>query len=148
MEELETGRQVKVMQEEIDALKSEFCAVSCEVKELGNGQRQANEAMDGLRVNLEKINSSLEEMMEKLGAISEANQKSAVEDMLHKGGGFFSELVGKPLRKLAVGTVGTVMMVGEFAAEKLAYAREGMEDIVAEASYNNKMRGQNQKTEA
>lgn len=148
MENHENDQQFKKIQEELKEIRSKYNTVSGDVKTLKNSQSDIQDNMGIICSSLEKMSKSVEEMMNRLNSITEEQQKSAVENMMHKKGGMFSALVKKPLRKLAVGTVGAIMAVGESTAEIMANAKEGMEDIVAEANYNRKTKRQEQQAQA
>ncbi|SHH74274.1 hypothetical protein SAMN02745823_00815 [Sporobacter termitidis DSM 10068] len=148
MEDQVSDNQYKKVQDDVKTLHHEYHAVLNDVKSLNAGQSALQSNVDAICGNMEKISQSVEEMMKQLQVISEEHQKMAVENMLHKNSGLFSAALKKSVRKLAVGTVSAAMLLGEFSAEKLACAREGLEDIVAEASYNNKIRKQGSKSDA
>jgi predicted nuclease with TOPRIM domain len=147
MENHDNEQQYKKIQSDIKEVQSKYNAISEDVKSLKTGQSSLQEHMGMINSNLEKMSKNVEDMMNRLGSIMEEQQKSAVEEMIHKKGGMLSALIKKPLRRLAVGTVGMALAVGDFTAEKFANAREGLEDIVAEANYNRKMKRQEQQTQ-
>lgn len=133
-------KQIKVMQAEIKDLQSKHSEISQDVKMLKSNQESIQANMNTLCGSLEKINKNVENMIEKLDSVSMEQQKSTVDKMMHHKGGLFNTLVKTPIRKLAVGTVGLALAVGDYTVERLSNAKEGMEDIVAEAHYNRKSR--------
>lgn len=147
MESQVLDNQYKTVQDDVKTLHQEYKAISSDVKSLNSSQTALQGNVDTICSNMEKISKNVEEMMKQLQVISEEHQKLAVENMLHHKSGHVSAAVKKTLRKLAVGTVTGAMILGEYSAEKLACAREGLEDIIAEANYNNKIRKQSQKTD-
>ncbi|WDC85259.1 hypothetical protein PL321_07350 [Caloramator sp. mosi_1] len=46
--------------------------------------------------------------------------------------------IGRGLRRVTVGTVGLILGIRDKTAETVANFKEGFEDIVAEAQYNNR----------
>jgi ABC-type transporter Mla subunit MlaD len=132
--------QIKKMQEDIKEMNARFDALSGDVKILQESQAAIRENVNTVSGSFEKLSGSIEEIIRKLDAISEDQKKSGMSKIMDDGEGFLNKAVRKPLRKLAVGTVSAIMAVADFAVEKAAGAKEGLEDIVAEASYHNKKR--------
>lgn len=132
--------QIKKMQQEIKDIKSKYESLNGDVKELKTSQASIQQNMTMICNSVEKMSSNVEEMMSKLNTISGNQEKSAVEEMIGKKKGLFNTLVKRPIRKVAVGTISTAMSLGDFAVERLENVKEGMEDLVAEAHYNKKMR--------
>lgn len=132
--------QIKKMQQEMKELQTKYAAISGDVKELKNNQAGIQQNMSMVCNSVEKMSGNLEEMMSKLNVITGNHEKSLVEEMMGKKKGLFSKLVKRPIRKLAVGTLSTAMSVGDFAVERVANAKEGMEDLVAEAQYKKRIK--------
>jgi len=148
MENHDFEQQIKKLQSDMKEMQSKYTNISEDVKSLKTGQSSLQENMGLINNNLEKMNKNFESMMNKLNSVMEDRQKSDVEEMMGKKGGMFSRMVKKPLRKLAVGTVGAALTIGDFTVERLSNAKEGLEDIVAEANYNRKLKRQEQQGEA
>lgn len=140
MENNENDQIMKKMQEEIKDLQAKYNSISGDVKAMKNSQAELQGNMSTIGGSLEKMSKNVEEMMNKLNLITDEQQQHSIEQMMHKSGGLFFRLVKKPLRKLAVGTVSTAMVFGDYAWEKIANTKEGLEDIVAEASYHKNKR--------
>lgn len=125
------------MQEDLKDMQARYTDLAQDVKTLKNGQTGIQENMNALNGQFEKINSNMESIMFKLDVISEDRDKNLIGKMMKEKESFLSK-IKNPLRKLAVCTVGAIMSMTDYTVEKASGAREGLEDIVAEASYNNK----------
>ncbi|HVI41665.1 MAG TPA: hypothetical protein VM577_13515, partial [Anaerovoracaceae bacterium] len=135
-----TEQQLKKMHEEVKEMHSKYTALTNDVKNLKDSQAGIQENMNAVNSNFDKLNGNIEEIMNKLNVISEDQKKSTMGKIMGDRDGLFTKAVKKPLRKLAIGTISTIMTISDYSMEKASSAKEGMEDIVAEASYNNKKR--------
>ena len=133
-------QQLKKMQEDLKDMQTKYTGLVNDMKGLKAGQAGMQENITVLNGHYEKISGNMEMIMCKLDSISEDAQKNMMGKMMRQKQGVMSRMIKNPLRKLAVGTIGTLMSMGDYAAEKASNAKEGLEDIVAEANYNNKKR--------
>ena len=101
-----------------------------EFKSLKEKDDQLNKLKDSVMSSqreFTEMNKSLQEITSKLNMMSERERKS----MKNRG---------NILRRTAIKTVGSVLMVTDAAMRHVSMAREGIEDIVAEAQYENNRR--------
>ena len=81
--------------------------------------------------------------MKKLDFMVEDRESNRMFDKVNRHSFSLRKMITKPMRKLAVGTMSAVFSAADYTSEKLSYAREGVEDMVAEAQYNSKRRRAN-----
>lgn len=82
------------------------------------------------------VSSTLKELMAKIDSIIEKNETNTMFND-EKRNVSFPNMITTPMRKATVGTIRAFLSMTDFASEKVAHAREGLEDIVAEAQYEN-----------
>ena len=89
--------------------------------------------------NFASVNNSLKELMGKIDSIIEEKETTKMFNVGKRDFSFMN-IITTPMRKATVGTMRAVLSMTDFASEKVAHAREGLEDIVAEAQYENQKR--------
>lgn len=132
----------KAMESEIHELEERYSFLMKEVKELEESRNSMKENMNSVQASFEQINHNILDIMKRLDALSgvcENIKNEAKDDFFNKRESMGSILT-KPLRKLAVGTVSFFYTVADITMEGTANLKEGFEDIVAEAQYQNKKR--------
>lgn len=121
-----TLEQQKI-EKELQELKNQYSSLMKEFKSLKEKDDQLNKLKDSVMSSqreFTEMNKSLQEITSKLNMMSERERKS----MKNRG---------NILRRTAIKTVGSVLMVTDAAMRHVSMAREGIEDIVAEAQYEN-----------
>lgn len=89
--------------------------------------------------NFASVNNSLKELMGKIDSMIEEKETNKMFNVGRRDFSFMN-MITTPMRKATVGTMRAVLSMTDFTSEKVAHAREGLEDIVAEAQYENQKR--------
>lgn len=132
--------QNQKIQEELNDLKNKYSNLLKEMQVLENNKDNINSLKQDIKSihdGFEQINKNVEQLNDKLNTIS---QESQMNNQMKK-------MMRNPLRRLMVGTVSSVMFVVDKAVETTSGIRENLEDIVAEAQYENKKKRMNIKEE-
>lgn len=132
----------KAFELEIHDLEERYSFLINEVKELEDSKKNLKESMQTVQENFQEINTNISTIMKRLDKLAEVSSKvnEDAEDALNRDRESVSSIISKPFRKLAVGTVSVIYAVTDKAIEGAASIKEGFEDIVAEAQYENKKR--------
>lgn len=133
-------KEVKSASKEIDDLYKKYESLSKKVEMIEKENRNTENSMKRIEDSVGTMNTNFDTLMKKLDSIMEDKEAGR---MFQKDMGkniSFNNMIKRPMRKLAVGTMSTVFQISSYASEKLSGAREGMEDIVAEAQYKSKKR--------
>ncbi|MEA4847575.1 MAG: hypothetical protein VB106_10125 [Clostridiaceae bacterium] len=135
------GQEYKKMHEEFKELKANYTGLTKDVEALKKGQKEINENYKAINNNFDRINNNMDDLMAKVGKLVEQQDISMVEKVVGKAKeATRAGMLRRPLRRLVVGTISTVMSAADAASEGMAHIRENFEDIVAEAQYNNQKR--------
>lgn len=92
--------------------------------------------------NFSDVNNTLKELMGKIDSIIEEKETNKMFNTKRSDFSLMN-MITTPMRKATIGTMRAVLSMTDFASEKVAHAREGLEDIVAEAQYENQKRRSN-----
>ncbi|MDR3597415.1 hypothetical protein [Clostridium sp.] len=90
--------------------------------------------------DFQAINNNIKELMAKIDSMVEYKETSKLFNSGRKSSSSFMNMITTPMRKITVGTMRTIFSMADYASERVSCAREGIEDIVAEAQYENKKR--------
>lgn len=125
----------KKYEQEIKDLNSKYEMLSKEVEKLIKNEESLRTSVNTIYNSFEKLNQNVEMILSKMDSLQNANfeQQQGPKMDLNIG-----RKLGRGLRRLTVGTVGFVLGVRDRTAETVANFKEGFEDIVAEAQYNNR----------
>ena len=85
--------------------------------------------------NFEVINNNMKELMEKIDLMVEDKETNKMFNNVRKNSFSMMNMITSPMKKITVSTMRTLFTMADYASEKAAYAKEGLEDIVAEAKY-------------
>ncbi|MCY6370255.1 hypothetical protein [Clostridium ganghwense] len=125
----------------IEALENNYNNLNNEISMLEKNRLEVNESLKSFDKNLEKINSNMESIMSKLE--NPPLQTTNASANFSKGKTSISIEMHNPFRKLAVGILSGIYTVVDKTIETTSTMRENLEDIAAEAQYNNKKRRMN-----
>ena len=131
------------MNQEISNLKKKYDAVIQRIDHLEKENKETSDSMKRIESGFSMMNNNFDELMKKLDTIVEDKE---VNNMFHdskKSNMSLKSLVTKPMRKLAVGAMSAVFCITDYTSEKMSYAREGMEDMIAEAHYKSRAKKAN-----
>jgi len=85
--------------------------------------------------NFEVINNNMKELMEKMDSMLEDKETNKMFNNVRKNSFSMMNMITSPMKKITISTMRTLFTMADYASEKAAYAKEGLEDIVAEAKY-------------
>ncbi|MCX7904084.1 MAG: hypothetical protein N2486_06190 [Caloramator sp.] len=125
----------KRISKEINDLHAKYDMLSKEVEKLNKNDEALKESISHINSNFEKLNNNLEAILSKIETIPHINVEEIKQPKEKVSVG---RRVGRSLRRLVVGTVGVILDVKDKTTEGIANIREGFEDIIAEAQYNNR----------
>lgn len=128
----------KLASNEIEDLYKKYDSLNKKVEQIEKEHRNTENSMKRIENSVESMSTNFEQLMKKLDSVMELKEAGK---MFQKDLGknlSFHRMVKQPMRKLAVGTMSTVFQISSYASEKISGAREGLEDMVAEAQYNSR----------
>ncbi|MCI1944805.1 hypothetical protein [Clostridium luticellarii] len=128
----------KKMQQKLDTLEQKYSQISTEMKKLQDDKSDLKNSIKTMNDRFEHVNKNVEDILAKLDNISENNRGLDDDAEGEKTDFLARKAIFSPLRKLTVGAVGSVLAVIDKTAELACGAKEGFEDIVAEAQYQRK----------
>jgi predicted nuclease with TOPRIM domain len=88
--------------------------------------------------NFEVISNNIKDLMEKIDLMVEDKEANKTFNNVRKSSFSFMNMIKTPMRRITVTTMRTLFTMADYASEKSALAREGLEDIVAEAQTESK----------
>lgn len=128
---------------EIIDLKQKYETI---IKRLDVIEKESTETENSIKKienNFSLMNNNFKELMGKIDTIIEDKEVNKMFNNVKRGSFSLMGMISRPMRRLAVGTMRSMFSVADFASEKVSYAREGVEDMVAEAQYESKKRRSN-----
>ncbi|WP_190972226.1 hypothetical protein [Clostridium sp. HV4-5-A1G] len=134
----------KKMQQKLDALEQKYSQISTQMQKLQDDRSDLKNNIKTMNDRFQQINKNVEDILSKLDNIGDNNKN--VDD--EKTDFSVGKALFSPLRKLTVGTVGSVLAVIDKTAELACGAKEEFEDIVAEAQYQRKRKRKTSMDEA
>jgi chromosome segregation ATPase len=127
------------MQLELDNLHLKYNNISDQIQTLQNDKSDLRNSVKAMNDSFQQVSKNVEDILSKLNAISKDNKNLNEADMMDRKINFsLKKLIFNPLRKLAVGTISSVLTVADTATEVTCGFKEGLEDMVAEAQYQRK----------
>lgn len=129
----------KKMQQELDDLQLKYSNISDQIQTLQNDKSDLKNSIKTMNDSFQQVSKNVENILSKLDNISGDSKNLDDEDMMDRKMNIsMKKMIVNPLRKLAVGTITSVLSVTDKAAEVTCGFKEGFEDIVAEAQYQRK----------
>ncbi len=129
--------------QEINDLKKKYEAVMKKIDAIEKESKETANSINRIENSVGTMNNNFEELMKKLDFMVEDRESNRMFGKVNRHSFSLKKMITKPMRKLAVGTMSAVFSAADYTSEKLSYAREGVEDMVAEAQYNSKRRRAN-----
>jgi predicted nuclease with TOPRIM domain len=126
--------------QEINDLKKKYEEVIKKIDKIEKESKDTANSISRIENSVGTMNSNFEELMKKLDSVVEDRESDKMFDNVKRSGISLKKMITGPIRKLAVCTISSVFCIADYASEKFSYAREGVEDIIAEAQYNSKKR--------
>lgn len=127
-------------EKEINELKQKYDTLIKEVKSLGDTKDNMKNIVESSYEVVQGLSKNVENVMNELNNLKSDYEKNTYNSMIAKDKMKFSmkDMFIIPLRKIAVGTMQSAFLVVDKTMEGISNAKEGFEDIVAEAQYQNK----------
>lgn len=126
--------------QEINELRGKYESLIQKLDNIEKESTQRENNIKQMESNFEVINNNLKELMNKIDSMVEDRETGKMFSNFRKENSSFMDMITKPMRKATVSTMSTIFSITDYASEKMAYARENLEDIVAEAQYENRKR--------
>lgn len=106
-----------------------------ELRQQYAGIEQRIQNVEQSRMDVAQMNQNIQQIMNKLNMIDERRAKTVKDAAMKKDA---KKMICNPLRKLTIATIRAVLTVADKSLESAEHFREGLEDIIAEAHYENK----------
>lgn len=132
---MDNGNGIRLEElQKLDALEQKYSQVNTQMKKLQDDRSDLKNNIKSMNDKFQQVNKNVENILSKLDDIDK-NDRNFSENM-----GNFSvrKTLCAPLRKMTIGVVGSVLAVADKTTELACGAKEGFEDIVAEAQYQRK----------
>jgi len=128
------------LQQEINELKLKYDSLVKDVKCLEDNKSNMKSMVENSYEVVQNISKNVENVMNELNAFKQNYENVESNNMINddKMKVSMRDMFINPLRKIAVGTMQSAFMVIDKTMEGMSNAKEGFEDIVAEAQYQNK----------
>ena len=128
------------LQQEIDELKEKYDTLLKDVKCLEDNKNNMKDLVKNSYEVMQNVSKNVENVMNGLNNLKKNNENTTSSNMINGNKTRFSmkKMFVNPLRKIAVGTMQSTFLIVNKTVEGMSNAREGFEDIVAEAQYQNK----------
>jgi predicted nuclease with TOPRIM domain len=128
------------LNKEVNELKGKYESLMEKLVNIEKESANKENNIKQMENNFEVINNNIKELMNKIDSMVEDREASKMFNNFRMNNSSFMNMIRMPMRKATISTMRTIFSLADYASEKMAYAREGLEDIVAEAQYENKKR--------
>jgi len=129
--------------DEVDDLKKKYNSLVKKIDAIEKESKNTENSIKKIENSVGTMNNNFEALMNKLDNIVEDKEASKMFKKEKKSEFSLKNMITRPMRMLAVGTFSTIFTIVDYTSETVSSAREGMEDILAEAQYNRKKRRSN-----
>jgi len=128
------------LQQEINDLKQKYDTLLKDVKCLEDSKNNMKVTVENSYEVVQNVSKNVENVMNELNNLKKEYENSTSNNMVneHKMNFSMKNMFTNPLRKIAVGTIQSAFLMIDKTMEGMSNAKEGFEDIVAEAQYQNK----------
>ena len=128
------------LQQEIDELRQKYDTLLKDVKCLEDNKNNMKGIVENSYEVVQNVSKNVENIMNELNNLKKDYENTASSNMFNENKMKFSmkSMFINPLRKIAVGTMQSAFLMMDKTVEGMSNAKEGFEDIVAEAQYQNK----------
>ena len=128
------------LQQEIDELKQKYDTILKQVKSLEDNKNNMKDIVENSYEVVQNVSKNVENVMKELNDLKKDYENNASNNMVNENRMNFSmkNMFINPLRKIAVGTMQSAFLMMDKSMEGMSNAKEGFEDIIAEAQYQNK----------
>lgn len=137
-EENKTIKNTSSYEDHLKSLEEKYENLNKEIKSLENIKVNMEENIKTMHSDFQNINKNIGCILEKLDN-TDFNSEGKRKDH-HRSSISLKSLIGRPLRKLAVGALSGIYIVADKAAEGVCDVKENAEDILAEAQYKSRKR--------
>ncbi|AGX44357.1 hypothetical protein [Clostridium saccharobutylicum] len=129
---------IEQMSQEINELKQKYDSIIQKLDTIEKENQNKEVYIKQTQNNFETINNTMKELMEKINSMVEDKEANKMFNNSNKSDFSFKDRIASPMKKFTIKTIGTVFTMADYASEKMSYAKESLEDIVAEAQYESK----------
>jgi DNA repair exonuclease SbcCD ATPase subunit len=128
------------LQQEINELKQKYDTLLKDIKCLEDNKNNIKDIAENSYGVVQNVSKNIENVMNELNNLKKEYENTTSSNMITKDKMKFSikKIFVNPLRKIAVGTIQSAFLIVDKTVEGMSNAKEGIEDIVAEAQYQNK----------
>jgi chromosome segregation ATPase len=126
----------KKMQKDLRELHEKYNELNEQIQDLQNDKADFKISIKTMSDNFTEVSKNVQDILSKIDNIN--NRENGREVRYENEEGTMKKMVCKPLKKLAVGTVGSILSITDKVVEVSFGVKEGFEDIVAEAQYQRK----------
>jgi len=128
------------LQHEIDELRQKYDTLLSDVKSLEDNKNNMKDIVQNSYEVVQNVSKNVEKVMNELNNFKKEYEGITSNNMANENKMKFSmkNMFINPLRKIAVGTIQSAFLMMDKTVEGMSNAKEGFEDIVAEAQYQNK----------
>ena len=127
-------------QKEMNDLKQKYDTLFKEVKDLEDTKDNMKQVVQSSYEVVQSLSKNVENVMKELETLKGELKNNTSINTNNEGMKKFSmkQMFMNPLRKIAVGAMQSAFLLVDKTVEGVSNAKEGFEDIVAEAQYQNK----------
>ena len=128
------------LQMEINELSKKYEALLKDVKCLEDSKNSMKNIVENSYEVVQNVSKNVENVMNDLNNMKNDYKNNVTSNIKNDEKMKFpmKEMFINPLRKIAIGTMQTAFLMMDKTVEGMSNAKEGFEDIVAEAQYQNK----------
>jgi len=126
--------------QEVNDLKQKYQTVVQKLDAIERENSHRENSIKRIENSFEVMNNHFTELMNKIDLMVEDKEANKMFTNVKRGNFSLMNMIRVPMRKLTVGALSSLFTFTEYATEKAACTREGLEDMIAEAQYESKKR--------
>ena len=124
--------------QEINELKQKYESLIQKLDDIQKENTLRENSIKQTENNFDVINNNMKVLMDKIDLMVEDKETSKMFNNVRKNNFSMMNMITAPMKKITISTMRTLFTMADYASEKAASAREGLEDIMAEAQYESK----------
>jgi predicted nuclease with TOPRIM domain len=124
--------------QEVNELKQKYESLIQKLDDIQKENTLREHSIKQTENNFDVINHNMKALMDKIDLMVEDKETSKMFNNGRKNNFSMMNMITAPMKRMTISTMRTLFTMADYASEMAASAREGLEDIMAEAQYESK----------
>lgn len=128
------------LNKDFDELRGKYASINQKLDNIQKENTTREHSIQQLENNFQVINNNIKELMVKIDSMIEEKENHKIFDSDKRNDFSVMNIIRMPMRTVTVNTMRTIFTMVDYAYEKVACVKEGLDDIITEAQSESKKR--------